>query len=98
MMIRQRQEDSRACLLVVCDQLVRIPIEQRALRAEFFVSEARCRPVMIEVILVLPLPFDIQIAGIPVTSLGDTLRSPVRPYPKLGVAIPIRSLVLEQGI
>ena len=98
MMIGERHENSRACLLVACDQLVGIPIEQRPLRAELFVSEARCRPVMIEVILVLALPFYVHIACIPVSSLGDTLRSPVRPDSKLGVAIPIRCFVFEQGI
>src|SRR5271168_2077125 len=98
MMIGQRNEDSCACLLVACDQLVGVPIEQGPLRAEFFVSEARCRPVIIEVILVLPLPLDVNVASVPVTCLGDTLRRPVRPEPELGIAVPVWSLVIEQGI
>src|SRR5580692_4943021 len=70
MMIRKGHENSCACLLVACDQLVGIPIEQRPLRAELFVTEARCRPVMIEVILVLPLPLNVDIPCVPVSCLG----------------------------
>src|SRR5580658_1103798 len=76
MMIGKRHEDSGARLLVACDQRVGIPVEQRPLRAEFFVSEARCRPVMIEVIFVLPLPLDVDIARVPVPGLGHALRAP----------------------
>src|ERR1700722_8960788 len=96
MMIRQRHEDSGARLFVARDQLVGIPVEQRPLRAELLVSEARCRPVMIEVILVLPLPLDVDIPRVPVSGFGHALGAPMSPDAELGVAIPVRRFVLEQ--
>ncbi len=95
-MIRERHENPRACLLVSRDQLVGVPIQQCPLCAEVLVSKARCRAIMVEVILVLPLSFNVHVARVPVTSLGYALRSPVRPDSELGIAIPVRSFVLEQ--
>src|ERR1019366_4425181 len=43
--------------------------------------------------LVLGRPLNVHIARIPISVLGNALRAPVRPYPELCVAIPIRTLV-----
>ena len=98
MVIGQGDEYSCAGLFVARDQLVRIPIQQRPLRAKLFVPEPRWRPVMFELIFVLPLALDIHIACVPVPGFGHALRTPVSPDTELGIAVPIRRFVIEQRI
>src|SRR6185437_5206525 len=96
MVIGKRHKDSRASLLVSCDQLVRLPIQQRPLGAKVFVSETRWGTVMLGVILVLPLALNVHIARVPVTRFRNALGTPVNPDPELCIPVPIRRLIVEQ--
>src|SRR5512143_417932 len=52
----------------------------------------------LEVILVLFVPFDIHVPGIPVAVLRGRLRPPVGPDPEFGVPEPLRCTVLAQRL
>ncbi len=53
---------------------------------------------MVELIFILPLSFEVHVARVPVAILGDALRAPMGPNAELGVLVPLRGVVLEQGI
>src|ERR1035437_7848617 len=62
--------------------------------ADVLVPEFRGVAVILEMILVSRIAFDVHALGVPVAELGGRFRSPVRPDPELGVAVPIRHLVI----
>src|SRR5580704_2507674 len=95
MMISERNEDLCASLLVARDQFVGLPVQQRPLCAEVLVAEPRLRSVMIQVILVLRLPFQIHTARVPVAVFRHALRAPVCPDAELCVLVPLWCFVLQ---
>ena len=96
MVIGQCDEYPRAGVFVARDQLIRIPIQQGPLGAKLFVAESRWRPVMFQLIFVLPLVFYIHVACVPVPSFGHALRTPMSPDAEFGILVPFRGLVIEQ--
>ena len=78
--------------LVEGDEVV--GVESIGLPRGDYVLEAELRGVAVgsDVILVLLVPLDVHIAGVPVAVLGGGLRAPMRPDAELGVAKPCRDL------
>src|ERR1035438_3544090 len=98
MMIGQCDKQPRPRLLVARNQSIRVPVQQRPLRAEVLVAKARWMTIMLQVILILPLPLDVHVARIPVAILRHALRAPMRPDAELRVLIPLRRVVLHHGV
>src|SRR5579862_3088336 len=94
------QGDKQPCsgVFVTFDQRVRLPIEERPLRAQILVPELGGRTIVRILEVVVGRSLLIHVARIPIAVFGHTLRAPVRPNAELGVTIPFRSLVLEQRI
>src|ERR1017187_1328727 len=63
-----------------------------------FESDLGWMTVGLHVILVLFVALDIHVACIPVSIFDGRLRSPMRPDPKLGIAIPIRNLPVPKRL
>src|SRR5450631_1405499 len=54
--------------------------------------------VATDLVPILALALNIHIASIPIAVLRHTLRTPMRPDAKLGVAIPFRRVIAEQRV
>src|SRR5208283_156296 len=96
--IGESEEEARPGFLIAVQERLGLPVQQRPLRAQVLVTEARGRTVMREMILVLRLPFQVHVPGVPVPLLRNALRAPVRPDSELGILIPFRSFVPHEGV
>src|ERR1035438_10335292 len=61
--------------------------------ANILVSKMRWVPVLLDVIVILARALYVHISRVPVALLGHTLRAPMRPYPELCIAKPIRAVI-----
>src|SRR5882672_2477119 len=96
MVYAHAHEIFRARLLVESNQMVWIELVALPGFNNVFKSRFRRMSKVLQMPLVLPLTLDVHVARIPVSRLRRRLRPPVRPYTKLGVAIPLRDLILLQ--
>jgi len=97
-MVRERNEQFRACAAVEIHQLVGLPIQKRPLGAKVLIAELRWMSVMLQMVAILPLVIDIHVARIPIAVLGDALRTPVIPDAELGILVPFGALVLTKRL
>ena len=88
-MIGQCYEILRTGTLIETDKPLRIPVLGFPLMGQVFESHFRRMVEMLEMIFVLARTLFIHIMRIPVSILGNTLRSPVRPDAELGIAEPL---------
>ena len=85
-------------LLVELHQAIGIPLLGLPQGDDVLVAELRGVAVMLEVVLVVLAALLVHAAGVPVAVHGHGLRTPVGPDAELGVAEPVRTLVLLERI
>ncbi len=85
-------------LLVKLHQAIGIPLLGLPQRDDVLVAELRGVTVMLQVILVMLAALFVDAAGIPVAVHRHGLRAPMGPDAELGIAEPIRTLVLFERV
>ena len=85
-----------SCLVILCDQCVRIKLLRLPQGADILVSEFGRMAVVAQMILILRLALDIHVPRIPVAEHRHALRSPVAPDSEFGVPEPFRCGILSQ--
>jgi hypothetical protein len=92
------KEILRANSFVECDEFFRVKVFRLPDVNDILETKLRRRPVMGDVIFVLPAAFHIHVARIPVAVLRHILRSEAGPDAELRVAKPVRALILVQRV
>src|ERR1019366_5717764 len=97
-MIRERNEQTRPGILEALDQSLRFPIQKRPLCSEILVAKLGGVSIFLHLEFVVVRAFCVHSSCVPVAKFRNALRTPMRPYTELCIAIPLGYVVLQQGI
>ena len=96
-MTTHRHKIAGTHLNIEVHQFFGFPFIYYPIMADVLITELRRVPVCLDVVVVLGIALYVHAAGVPISLLGDALRTPMSPDPELGVAKPIGVPVSLQG-